>query len=134
MSIITRKKIQSNIRLLSLFERELKSFHQIFKGDFYYLNFILQHKAISSNIDIKVEMVLIRTPIWKSFRTEPDNMKILLARFARYFSISEVSITRHFQCFYTPSKKRPQDLNFPQNIEDRVFVEIFTNPGEWHQI
>jgi hypothetical protein len=131
MKPFNKKTIHSYIRLLNMFERELKSHHFIFSGDFYYLNYYLKQNSFNNDVKVKIVMVLMQDPNWKEMKKEPDNMKVLLERYSRCFSITDVSIARNYLCFQSPRNKKIEYPTPSPNIEDRVFVEAYPSQEEW---
>jgi hypothetical protein len=136
MKPFIRKKVTSYLRILALFERELKNYHPSFSKDDYYLNYILYREpfTFTNDIQIKVMMVLMRRPTWGEMKNDSENLKKNLEKFSRYFSVSDVSVVRQCRTFFSSSGKQDTNTHQTTNIEDRVVIQLSMPNERWAPI
>lgn len=134
MKPFSKKCLSSYIKLINLFEKELKVYHNIFLSDYYYLNYTIQREQYTNDINIRIVMVMMRNPIWKDLQNEPDNLKMLLERFCRYFSVTDVSIVRHYLSFFSPRTRNLQNEYSVPKLEERINFEVFVKNREYRPI
>ena len=131
MRLLKRKNHESYVRLLSLFERELKRYHKVFDNDYYSLNYILSREQFTNDVEIRVTMNVIKKPLWLILIDEPYNLKNLLEQYSRYFSVKDVTIVRPF--LLSHARKSQNEIVLPK-IEERISFEFFRNNLSWRTL
>lgn len=119
-----RKKLDSYIKLFTLFERELKLSHKLYDNDYYYFNYIVSREYFSDKAKIKVILTIFRNPLWDIFQGEPYNLRQILESYCRYFSISDITIVKPYNFLIGERKSNPV-MSGIAKIEDRVSFECF---------
>jgi hypothetical protein len=126
-----QKSPEAYIRLLNLFERELKKYHTIFDNDSYQINYVLSRKKYTNDCEIKVVFSIQRTSIFRKLIKESQNLKRLLETYCRYFSVSDILIVRP----YTQKRgKLNGDEIITTPIEERLSFEMYKEPETWREI
>ena len=131
MKPLKRKNQESYVRLLSLFERELKRYHKVFDNEYYSLHYVLRRKQYTNDIEIRVTMNIIKKPLWLILIEEPYNLKNLLEQYSRYFSVKDVTIVRPF--LLSHARKSQNEIVLPK-IEERISFEFFRNNLSWRTL
>ena len=131
MKPLKRKNQESYVRLLSLFERELKRYHKVFDNDYYSLNYILSREQFTNDVEIRVTMNIIKKPLWLILIDEPYNLKNLLEQYSRYFSVKDVTIVRPF--LLSHARKSQNEIVLPK-IEERISFEFFRDNLSWRTL
>ena len=131
MKPLKRKNQESYVRLLSLFERELKRYHKVFDNEYYSLHYVLRRKQYTNDIEIRVTMNIIKKPLWLILIDEPYNLKNLLEQYSRYFSVKDVTIVRPF--LLSHARKSQNEIVLPK-IEERISFEFFRNNLSWRTL
>jgi len=126
-----QKSPEAYIRLLNLFERELKKYHTIFDNDSYQINYVLSRKKYTNDCEIKVVFSIQRTSIFRKLIKESQNLKRLLETYCRYFSVSDILIVRP----YTQKRGKLNGNEIITNpIEERLSFEMYREPETWREI
>ena len=131
MRLLKRKNHESYVRLLSLFERELKRYHKVFDNEYYLLHYVLSREQFTNDVEIRVTMNIIKKPLWLILIDEPYNLKNLLEQYSRYFSVKDVTIVRPFLLSHT--RKSQNEIVLPK-IEERISFEFFRNNLSWRTL
>ena len=131
MKPLKRKNQESYLRLLSLFERELKQYHKVFDNEYYSLHYVLRRKQYTNDIEIRVTMNIIKKPLWLILIEEPYNLKNLLEQYSRYFSVKDVTIVRPF--LLSHARKSQNEIVLPK-IEERISFEFFRDNLSWRTL
>ena len=131
MKPLKRKNQESYVRLLSLFERELKRYHKVFDNEYYSLHYVLRRKQYTNDIEIRVTMNIIKKPLWLILIEEPYNLKNLLEQYSRYFSVKDVTIVRPF--LLSHARKSQNEIVLPK-IEERISFEFFRDNLSWRTL
>ena len=116
MKLYKRKNQESYIKLLVLFENELKRYHKIFDNENYTLNYLVSRNQCSDSVEIKITMSISKKPLWILFIYDPNILKSILESYCNYFSVKEVTIVRPFNF---------GGSNITPPIEERVLFEFF---------
>jgi hypothetical protein len=110
------------IKLLLLFERQLKKYNSIFDNDFYQLNYVISRKRFPGDIEIKIIFSIVRHKIFRSQLNESESLKQLLESYCSYFSITDILIVKPFNI----KKNKPISNGFNSTpIEERLSIEIY---------
>lgn len=131
MRLLKRKNQESYVRLLSLFERELKRYHKVFDNEYYSLHYVLSREQFTNDVEIRVTMNVIKKPLWLILIDEPYNLKNLLEQYSRYFSVKDVTIVRPF--LLSHARKSQNEIVLPK-IEERISFEFFRNNLSWRTL
>jgi hypothetical protein len=129
MKLYKRKNQESYIKLLVLFENELKRYHKIFDNENYTLNYIVSRDQCSDSVELKVTLSISKKPLWILFIYDPNILKSILESYCNYFSVKEVTIVRPFN--FGGSNKTSSDINTAPPIEERVSFEFFRDSRSW---
>lgn len=133
MKPYTRKSLESYIRILSFFERELKQYDESYNNDFYQINYIVSREQFSNDADIKIILTILKKPFWNNLFNEPFNLKKTLRNYAAYFSITDVTIVRPLSLTIRSNKVKQLLVEIPK-LEDRVSFEFFRDNSVWRRI
>jgi hypothetical protein len=125
-----RKRLESYIRLLRLFEVELKSYHQVFDNDFYKINYIIKRERFSNDAQLKITLTIIKQSLWMFLKNESDSLKGILENYCRYFSVSDITIVRPL-LFQTDGKRNKSLHNHIPPIEERVSFDLYMHEPKW---
>jgi hypothetical protein len=126
-----QKSPEAYIRLLNLFERELKKYHTIFENNSYQINYVLSRKKYTNDCEIKVVFSIQRTTIFRKLINESQNLKRLLETYCRYFSVSDILIVRPYR---QKRGKSTGDEITTIPIEERLTIEMYREPEIWREI
>lgn len=126
-----RKSPEAYVRLLTLFERELKKYHPVFDGNSYQLNYVISRKKFTNDSEIKVVYSIFKTTIFRGLLKESQNLKRLLENYCRYFSVSEILIVRPYN---RKREKSSEDEISHTPIEERLSFEMYREPEIWREI
>ena len=130
MKLYKRKEQESYLKLLLLFETELKRYNKIFDNEYYSLNYIVSRDQFSNSAEIRVTISITKKPLWILFIHDPRILKSLLESYCNYFSIKDLTIVRSFN--FGGSNKISTTVAKPNPpIEERVSFEFFKNSSSW---
>ena len=85
MKLYKRKNQESYIKLLVLFETELKMYNKIFDNKNYSLKYIVSRNQFSNSAEIRITMSIIKKPLWILFVYDPYNLKSILESYCNYY-------------------------------------------------
>jgi hypothetical protein len=120
MKPFKRKKDEGYTRVLGLFENELKVYHPAFANESYRINYLIRRENHTNQADIKIIFTILDSGFLKKPFSEPNNLKDLLERFCRYFTISEVLIVRPILKNTTLVRK----FKNVSSISERAYFEL----------
>jgi hypothetical protein len=128
MNNFTTKSQESYLRLVTIFEQELKNYHSIFQKEYYTIHYIVSREQYTNIIEVTVLFKIQRKVLWFELRREPRNLKQLIESFAKYFSFSKIIIVKPYNF-----RKRDDILkNVVPPIQDRISFELFKSPDIRH--
>ena len=133
MRHMQRRRLESYIRLLRLFEIHLKEYHNLFNNDFYKIFYIIQRNRHTNNAEIKLIFTIIRFPFWKLLIGETDNIKTILENCCRYFSVTDITIVRTMS-FQNRGINKSCLLKQMQPIDERVSFDLFMTEKKGFEI
>jgi hypothetical protein len=125
-----RKRLESYIRLLRLFEIELKSYHQVFDNEFYKIYYIIKRERYSNDVQVKIVLTVIKQSLWMFLKDETESLKRILENYCRYFSVSDITIVRPL-LFQTDGKRSKSLHNHIPPIEERVSFDLYMHEKNW---
>jgi hypothetical protein len=111
------KAEQGYVKLVSLFERELFRYRPHYTKEDFSIQYIIQKRRFSKLYDIQLLIQIKNRKIWREFRSNPNEFKKSIKRFATIFSIDEVRIIRSSEFPPLPTEEQP--------IEKRVSFEYY---------
>ena len=123
MKLYKRKNQESYIKLLVLFETELKMYNKIFDNKNYSLKYIVSRNQFSNSAEIRIIMSIIKKPLWILFVYDPYNLKSILESYCNYFSVKDITIVRPLN--FEGSNKISTIIIPTPPIEERVSFEFF---------
>jgi len=129
MKLYKRKDQESYIKLLLLFEMELKKYNKIFDNENYSLSYIVSRDEFSSSAEIRVTMSITKKPLWIIFIYDPRILKRILESYCNYFTVKDVTLVRPFNFGGSNKISTATNPNLP--IEERVLFEFFRNSSKW---
>lgn len=127
-----RKKLESYIRLLNLFELELKRYHSIFDNNKYRIDYVIKRERFSNDVEIKLIVTILQFQMWRSFTRDPVDLKRILGNYCSYFSVSDFTIVRPIRLY--SQRNTPKTLLSIPPIEERVGFDLFIRETRWYTI
>ena len=118
-SIMTGR--QKYIRLLTIFETELKKYNKVFEKEDYTITYVIGKTILSKDYDIGVTLSIIKNPLFNRFFDEPRTLKQVFQLYCNYFSIRDIKIVRPFKRVYRDADTAPKVLP----LEERIAFEYF---------
>ena len=112
---------QKYIRLLTIFETELKKYNKVFEKEDYTITYVIGKTILSKDYDIGVTLSIIKNPLLNRFFEEPRTLKQLFQLYCNYFSIRDIKIVRPFKRVYRDAVTLQKELP----LEDRISFEFF---------
>lgn len=104
------------LRLLTLFEENLKSYHPIFTMGNYELRYNICDYQFNDKFEISVEMITRLTSASFILRLKNENVYKLFASYCNYFSINQFNIVKPYD-----SNHRIDRVNYkPTSINQRI--------------
>ena len=128
-----RKSLEGYIRLLKIFERELKVYHRVFANNCYKINYIIKRERYTNDVEIRIVLTILRQSLWKYLIDEPENLKKILENYCAYFSVTDITIVRpvFFQNRHTITQT---SIFIIPPIEERVSFDLFMYESTWRAI
>ena len=124
MKPFKRRSYDAYLRLVSLFEKELKNYHPIFQKDYYSIHYIISREQYTNDSDVTILFKIQRKVLWFELRKEPKNLKEILESYSKYFSITKVIISKPYEF----NKRNDLSRNLIVPIQERVSFELFKSP------
>jgi hypothetical protein len=129
-----KKSPESYVRLLKIFERELRNYDEAFANNYYQINYLLSRVSHTNEMKIKIVFSIFRNIVWRKVSERGINIKELLESYCRYFNVDDVVVVRPFVISPSTTRNTSNTVNLPPPIEERVLFEMFLRESEWRLI
>ena len=133
MRHMQRRRLESYIKLLRLFESHLKVYHKLFNNDFYTVNYIIQRERYTNEVHVKLIFTILRAPFWKLVIGEQENIRNILENYCRYFSVTDITIVRAL-ILQNKDEAKKSSIFQKLPLEDRVSFDLNAHEGTWRPI
>jgi hypothetical protein len=127
-----QQKLKSYIRLLKLFEQDLKKYHQLFENDDYKIEYIVRRDRYSNEIEFILVVSIFKVRLWREITRENNTVRKSLENYCRYFSITKYSVVRPLKLKSSRHKELPT-TNIPP-IEERVGFDLYMRESRWYVV
>jgi hypothetical protein len=127
-----KKKLHSYIRLLNLFELELKKYHSLFDNNNYQIDYVIKRERYSSDVEIRLTLTILKLKMWRNFAKEPFVLKRILGDYCNYISVSDFTIVRNLQLNIEKNSVKNKISILP--LEKRVGFDLFMRESRWYTI
>jgi hypothetical protein len=133
MRHMQRRRLESYIKLLRLFESHLKVYHKLFNNDFYTVNYIIQRERYTNEVNVKLIFTILRAPFWKLVIGEQENIRNILENYCRYFSVTDITIVRAL-ILQNKDEAKKSSIFQKLPLEDRVSFDLNAHEETWRPI
>jgi hypothetical protein len=129
MKSIFQQKLESYVRVLKLFEYELKKYYQVFDNDDYKIEYIVRRDRYSNEIEFILVISILKVRLWREITRENAGVRKSLENYIRYFSITNYSVVRPLKLKSSRIKEMPSTKIPP--IEERVGFDLNMRESRW---
>lgn len=133
MRHMQRRRLESYIKLIRLFESHLKVYHKLFNNDFYTVNYIIQRERYTNEVNIKLIFTILRAPFWKLVIGEQENIRHILENYCRYFSVTDITIVRAL-ILQNKEEAKKSSIFKKLPLEDRVSFDLNAHEETWRPL
>ncbi len=133
MRHMQRRRLESYVKLLRLFESHLKVYHKLFNNDFYTVNYIIQRERYTNEVNVKLIFTILRAPFWKLVIGEQENIRNILENYCRYFSVTDITIVRAL-ILQNKDEAKKSSIFQKLPLEDRVSFDLNAHEETWRPI
>jgi len=86
---------QKYIRLLTIFETELKKYNKVFEKEDYTITYVIGKTILSKDYDIGVTLSIIKNPLFNRFFDEPRTLKQIFQYIVIIFQSQTLKLSVH---------------------------------------